>query len=70
MIYNLKTKITFGRYKGKTLEEVLNINPLYIEWCMNNIDEFKFDESAYKKVINTLFELHKKENLKKLRFEI
>lgn len=69
MIYNLKTKLTFGGYKGKTLEEVLNIDPLYIEWCMNN-KGFKFDESAYEKVINTLFELHKEENLKKLRFEI
>lgn len=30
----------FGKYSELSLEEVLNDNPSYISWCIDNISEF------------------------------
>ncbi len=70
MIYSLKTKLNFGKHKGKTLSQTLNTDPLYIQWCMNNVNEFNLDKKALEKVTDILFEIHKKENLRQQRFEI
>lgn len=70
MIYTLKTKLNFGKHKGKTLAQTLSTDPLYIQWCMNNVNFFNLDKEAFEKVINVLFEIHKKENLRQQRFEI
>lgn len=70
MIYTLKTKLIFGKHKGKTLEKILNLDPLYIEWCINNINDFNLNKEAHDQIINILFNIHKRENFKKQRFEI
>lgn len=31
---------TFGKYKGRTLQAVLDRDPSYIEWCRNNVAWF------------------------------
>lgn len=47
----------FGKYKGKTLSYVLNIDPKYIEWCIDNIKEFKLTKSVLKQLyINLSYE--------------
>lgn len=38
--YTLNTKFTFGKFSGKTLEEVLKIQPGYIDWCLINLDHY------------------------------
>jgi hypothetical protein len=38
--YNLDTEITFGRFKGKTIEEVLLLEPSYFNFCILNLDHF------------------------------
>lgn len=38
--YNINTRFEFGKYKGKTVKEVLNINPCYLDWCVINISDF------------------------------
>jgi uncharacterized protein (DUF3820 family) len=42
-IQGINDEFQFGKYKGKTLFYVLDTNPQYIIWCINNIKEFKID---------------------------
>ena len=39
-LYNLRSEFTFGKYEGKTLREVLDIDPSYIDWCSIHLDHF------------------------------
>jgi len=32
LIKNRNSALTFGKYKGKTIEDILKINPQYIKW--------------------------------------
>ena len=41
MMYKLDTILPFGKYKGKTVEQVLEIDPTYIRWCLENIEAFE-----------------------------
>jgi len=38
--YNKDSKLDFGMYKGYELGIVFVFDPSYIEWCINNIDNF------------------------------
>jgi hypothetical protein len=44
--YDLNTPFTFGKYEGKTLEEVFDKDPSYIEKCMISVDDFSLDEKS------------------------
>lgn len=44
-IPGINDEFQFGKYKGKTLFYVLDNNPQYIIWCINNIKEFKIDNN-------------------------
>lgn len=39
--YNSETLLNFGKYNGSTIEDVINIEPSYIYWCIENIGEFR-----------------------------
>jgi hypothetical protein len=43
--YYSDTKLTFGKYEGKVIEEILHSDPEYIEWCMINLDHFHIDHN-------------------------
>ncbi|QED38991.1 hypothetical protein FK178_15260 [Antarcticibacterium arcticum] len=60
-IYYLDTCFNFGKYEGKTLEEVISIQPDYINWCILNLDHFLVDEDQLEEFleINTSFFLSK-----------
>jgi hypothetical protein len=47
--FSLNDKLTFGKYKGYTIEEVLESDPNYIEWAIDEIEWFELDEMAAKK---------------------
>jgi len=54
-IYNKNAKLDFGMYKGYELGIVYVFDPLYIDWCINNIDRFyisDFNELKEYGVIN------------------
>lgn len=38
--HELKDVLHFGKYEGKTLEEVLAVDREYIDWCLGNVDDF------------------------------
>ena len=39
---------TFGKYKGRSVLDILNENPAYVEWCVNNIKWFSLDDTEQK----------------------
>jgi hypothetical protein len=54
-IYRADTPIEFGRYKGKTIMEVANIDIGYLEWFIDEIDNTLFDTNLLNNdVIKTL----------------
>ena len=42
--YTLDTEFTFGKYEGKTVKEILEIQPTYLDWCAINLDHFYISE--------------------------
>ena len=40
-------QIPFGRYKGKTLEEIAEIDPEYILWLHENVKTVKIPRSLW-----------------------
>jgi tetratricopeptide (TPR) repeat protein len=71
IINSLDSEITFGKYKGKTLEEVLEKDPPYVLWCITNVLFFCIDKRF---LVSKKFKLQKNYlkalelNLVKLRF--
>ena len=39
--------ITFGKYKGMSVTNVLRINPSYFGWCKKNVRGFRFSKRDY-----------------------
>lgn len=35
---SIKTRFNFGKYKGLSLSDVMEINPSYLEWCLSKCD--------------------------------
>lgn len=47
--FSLSDKLTFGKHKGSTIEEVLEDDPNYIEWAIDEIEWFELDQNATNK---------------------
>lgn len=41
MIVKKTDKIGFGKYKGKTVQEILEDDPTYVRWLIDNVETFK-----------------------------
>lgn len=48
--YNLDTVFTFGKYEGKTVREILEIQPAYFDWYAINLDHFYISEEVIKEI--------------------
>jgi hypothetical protein len=48
--YDIDTEFTFGKYEGKTIQEVFEKDPKYIDFCFNNIDEFYVSPEVLKEL--------------------
>jgi hypothetical protein len=44
--YGLNDRISFGKYEHDTIEEILDKDPDYIEWALDQIEGFSLDEEA------------------------
>ena len=64
--YTLDTEFTFGKYEGKTVKEILELQPTYLDWCAINLDHFYISEEiiAEIKVIKPDFTLTEEGNQK------
>ncbi len=43
---SLIDKITFGKYRGDTIKEIIDNAPTYIEWALDEVDWFELDDEA------------------------
>ncbi len=43
---NTTWEFTFGKYKGQKLERVIEDDPKYVLWAVQNIDWFDIDSDA------------------------
>jgi len=50
--YDVESEFTFGKYEGKTLQEVFEKDPKYIDFCFNNYDEFYVSPDVMKELKN------------------
>ncbi len=44
--YNLDSKLTFGKFAGLTIRELITLQPDYIEWCALNLDHFYINQQT------------------------
>lgn len=51
MYNSIKSKIGFGKYKGDLISKLIIENPLYILWCIKNLDNFLLRPSFLKDAI-------------------
>jgi hypothetical protein len=63
ILYYLNTTFSFGKHKGKTVKEVLEIEPSYIKWCILNLNHFCILSEVLKEiqVLVPEFKLNKRE---------
>ena len=45
-IFGQDDKMTFGKYKGQLVRDVLSDNPGYLRWANENIEWFQLDEEV------------------------
>ena len=45
-VFGLHEVFTFGKYKGKAISEVIEINPRYVKWAIENVEKFTVDYSV------------------------
>jgi hypothetical protein len=48
--YDLNTELTFGKYRGKTIKEILSIRASYLNWCSINLDHFYLSDEVIKEM--------------------
>lgn len=48
--FKLKDKLTFGKYKGQSVDEVIDNDPDYLVWAVEEIDWFELDEETEKEL--------------------
>lgn len=49
-VYDIETTMGFGKYKNLEIGDIININPNYLVWAIQNIDKFKLSEKAINKL--------------------
>ena len=52
--WRLDTNIPFGKWRDEILENIIEIDPHYVEWMFNNFDGDDFDDNILDKLIETL----------------
>ena len=50
-IFGKGNRLTFGKYKGQLVEDVIQKDPEYFVWAHNNIEWFELEEEAMEDVL-------------------
>jgi hypothetical protein len=45
-VFKLQDVMTFGQYKGSTIEDVIFSDPNYLRWALKKLDWFDMDAEA------------------------
>ena len=46
MKHSLKDRFNFGKHRGKTIKQVIDKDPTYVEWAIKNVDGFELNLQA------------------------
>ena len=70
--YDLDSIFTFGKFKGKSLEEILSIQTSYIKWCILNVAHFVLTQETLEQILlqETDFKLTATEEKKRKEKEL
>lgn len=55
MIYKLTDTMTFGKHKGKRIEQILEDDPTYIRWALNSIPNFEMLKEVRKAALQASY---------------
>ena len=61
-IPGIKNILNFGKYKGKTILQVIDEDPAYIVWCIRNVKNFIIDDNLNKELCKQYDEHFRKFN--------
>lgn len=48
-------RMWFGQFKGMTVEEVMQENPKYLLWALDNVKGFDLEVDVFEEVLDFLF---------------
>lgn len=48
--YDLDTEFSFGKFEGKTLRQIIDLQPSYIDWCAINLEHFYISENVIEEI--------------------
>lgn len=48
-MYRKNMALPFGQYKGVFISDILDTDPGYLLWCMENVQDFDLELSVYEK---------------------
>lgn len=51
------TTFTFGKYKGRDVDEIICSSPFYVKWCLENVSFFSITDEQKKKLDNVIEEI-------------
>lgn len=49
--YNLNSQFTFGKFEGKTVRQIIDLQSSYIDWCAINLEHFYISEDVIEDII-------------------
>ena len=49
--------LEFGKYKGKSIKQVMEVNPQYLKWADDNIPSFNLSKKLYQETINRKWQM-------------
>lgn len=49
-LFKLNYTLGFGKYSGKTVEEISKIDPHYLDWSLCYLDHFYLDSEQFEKI--------------------
>ncbi len=50
-VYELETTFGFGKYEGKTVRQILDLQPSYLNWCAITLDHFYISNEVIEEII-------------------
>ena len=53
-VYSLNDELPFGKHKGELVEDVVYLDPEYLDWCVENVEGFELDDEAFMMLQNYL----------------
>ena len=64
MAYGLADKINFGKHRGKTIKDVIENDPTYIEWMLDTVEAVEFEDTAMKEYESAIDEYYRNDESK------